>query len=131
MAKALAPVEDPLIHPSDPSEVALTASTTPILPPTRVVSRETPPGKEAVARAILAAFPDEPRMLEIAIAESRLEGYAQNPRSSAYSYFQILKGTFSAYGCTGTRGELETEIACARKIYDRDGLTPWAASGPW
>lgn len=81
-----------------------------------------------IASLILKEFSDAPIMLEVARAESRLNPYAKNPHSSAFSVFQILSGTWTAYGCEGVRGVVADEIACARKIYDKDGLAPWRAS---
>lgn len=53
---------------------------------------------------------------------------AENPGSTATGVFQILIGTWEDYGCTGNRMDAEDNIACARKIYDQSGLTPWEAS---
>ena len=77
---------------------------------------------------IVATFPEEPElMLAIARAESNLNPRAYNPEGHR--------------GCNGSYGVMQ--IAClhvdnpemlfdedynlevARKIYDRDGLTPW------
>lgn len=53
---------------------------------------------------------------------------AKNPRSTATGVFQILIGTWHAYGCTGERTNAADNIRCARKIYDESGTTPWNAS---
>lgn len=91
-----------------------------------VMERIAPVGD--VERQIRAAFPDAPIMVDVAKAESQFQLHADNPRSTAYSVFQILEPTFYSYGCKGERGILEVEIACARKIYDKSGTTPWDAS---
>ena len=87
-----------------------------------------------VDEKILAAFPDAPIMLRIAYCESGngciapINPQAKNPNSSASGVFQILKGTWIDYGCTGDVLDEDDNIACARKIYDRSGFTPWNAS---
>jgi len=77
-------------------------------------------------------------MLQIAYCESGngcagpIDPKAKNPNSSASGVFQILKGTWAAYGCTGDVFNEDDNIACARKIYDESGTTPWNASrGGW
>jgi hypothetical protein len=73
-------------------------------------------------------------MLKIAYCESGnncqgpIDPKAKNPFSSASGVFQILKGTWKAYGCTGDAFNEDDNIACARKIYDDSGTTPWLAS---
>lgn len=73
-------------------------------------------------------FADIPILIDIGLAESELKAHAKNPHSSAFSYWQILAGTWEAYGCKGVRGELRAEMTCARKIYEQDGTTPWNES---
>ena len=93
-----------------------------------------PPKPLTVDEKILAAFPDAPIMLQIAYCESGngcippINPIAKNPGSSASGVFQILKGTWADYGCIGDPFDEDDNIACARKIYDRSGLTPWNAS---
>lgn len=81
-----------------------------------------------VTALIRATFPDAPIMLQVAIAESNLDCGVRNPGSSASGCFQILKGTWRDYGCIGDVFKAEDNIACARKIYDRDGTRPWNES---
>ena len=73
-------------------------------------------------------FLDAPIMVEIARAESRFIPTAKNPASTATGVFQILVGTWAAYGCVGERTDASDNIACARIIYNQDGTTPWNAS---
>lgn len=57
---------------------------------------------------------------------------AKNPDSSAKGLFQILDGTWKYYGCTGDPYDAEDNIACAVKIYAKQGTTPWDSSkGMW
>lgn len=89
----------------------------------------TPSEDQGVVRAMVAAaFPDAPIMVYVADAESDFCSHADNPNSTAYGVFQILQGTWTAYGCTGSRGDAADNIKCARKIYDASGTQPWNAS---
>lgn len=67
-------------------------------------------------------------MIRIAAAESSFEPDAKNPDSTATGLFQILAGTWKAYGCTGSRTDSMDNIACAKKMYREDGTTPWVSS---
>lgn len=136
VAKAIfAEKEETLIHSSDPTGLALVAphatleksDTSDSTDRTVRTSYET----ERISALILDTFPDAPRMLQVAIAESSLVESAKNSKSSAKGIFAILDGTWIAYGCTGNVLNAEDNIACAKVIYMRDGFTPWAASGPW
>ncbi len=71
-----------------------------------------------------------PVMIKIARAESHFDHLIKNPSSSARGIFQILKGTFAdpRYGCTGDVLNAKDNVECARKIYEKDGTTPWNAS---
>jgi len=86
------------------------------------------PGILSVAEKISVVFYDAPVMLEVAKAESRLNPLARNAKSSAKGLFQILDGTWEAYGCKGDVLNEDDNIACARRIYDESGLSPWNAS---
>lgn len=77
---------------------------------------------------VRAAFPDAPIMIEVARAESQFIPTAKNPNSSATGVFQILLSTWNGYKCTGNRTNAADNIACARKLYDASGTTPWNAS---
>lgn len=81
---------------------------------------------------ILKAFPDAPIMVRIADAESDFRPNATNPHSSASGLFQILRGTWKYYGCEGDfetdRFDVDKNIACARKLYDKSGTSPWNPS---
>lgn len=71
-------------------------------------------------------------MVSVARAESRFIPTAKNPKSTATGVFQILIGTWNHYGCTGSRTDAPANIACAKKIYDREGTRPWNSSkGMW
>lgn len=88
------------------------------------------PGQFGVSNETLvrAYFADAPIMVEVARAESRFYEKAKNPHSTAKGIFQILDGTWRAYGCTGNVLNAVDNIICARKIYDLDGTSPWLAS---
>lgn len=73
-------------------------------------------------------FAKEPVMIRIADAESDFCTNNVNPESSARGCFQILKGTWKAYGCIGDVMNVNDNIRCARIIFDRDGTVPWNAS---
>lgn len=79
-------------------------------------------------------FKDAPVMVKIAGAESTHCKNKVNPKSSARGCFQILKGTWRDYKCEGdfndeaVRMDDDKNIACARKLYDRDGTVPWNES---
>lgn len=76
-------------------------------------------------------FSDAPVMYRVAEAESGFNPNARNPTSTAKGVFQILNGTWKAYGCTGDVLNAVDNINCARKIYDAEGTIPWDSSGPW
>ena len=97
-----------------------------------------PPREKTVDELILETFPESPVMLEIAYCESGVQTptdcygpinpAAKNPRSTATGVFQILIGTWNAYGCTGERTNAADNIACAKKIHDARGTRDWNAS---
>lgn len=80
------------------------------------------------AQLVALTFSNAPVMLRVAKAESSFIPTAKNPDSSATGIFQILIGTWRAYGCTGSRTNAADNISCARKIYDAQGTTPWDSS---
>lgn len=67
-------------------------------------------------------------MVDIARAESQFQPDAWNCRSSAGGLFQILDGTWSAYGCLGNKYSPQDNIECARKIFDANGTKDWNES---
>ena len=129
--------EKPVVHSSDPTGLALVAPNATIesesdtSPLDRSHLVRTSYETERISALILDTFPEAPRMLQVAIAESSLIETAKNPKSSAKGIFAVLDGTWVAYGCTGDVLKAEDNIACAKVIHDRDGVLPWAASGPW
>lgn len=78
--------------------------------------------------AVATEFQDAPVMVKIAQAESQFNPTNKNPSSSASGLFQILKGTWKSYSCTGSVMNAADNISCARKIYDDDGTSQWDAS---
>lgn len=103
----------PFIEGSSTEDLLVASSTPPILTPEELVT---------------AAFPDAPIMVRVAKAESSFIPTAKNPASTATGIFQILIGTWKAYGCTGSRVNAADNIACARKIYNDSGTSPWISS---
>lgn len=77
---------------------------------------------------VAQAFPTAPVMVRIAKAESSFVPTARNQGSTATGVFQILSGTWKAYGCTGSRTNAADNIACAKKLYEDSGTTPWNSS---
>lgn len=73
-------------------------------------------------------FVNVPVMIRIAKAESGFNEKSRNPHSTAKGVYQILDGTWKAYGCKGDVLNAEENIACARIIYERDGTVPWNSS---
>lgn len=71
---------------------------------------------------------DRPVFVAIAYCESQFNELAKNPYSSASGVFQILKGTWSDYKCTGDRFSAIDNAACAVKIFKDSGSQPWDAS---
>lgn len=121
----------PTVHDSDYTGLALAAPAG-ILEKSDTSGRAKPshaiPDTSGIRALIEAAFPDAPVMLAIAEAESHMRPEAANPVSSARGLFQILIGTWNAYGCSGDRLDASDNIACARRIYDAEGTRPWNAS---
>lgn len=88
--------------------------------------------KQRIAALVANTFPDAPVMLMVLQGESQFDCGIKNPSSSARGCYQILKGTWSDRSCTGDILVAEDNIACARKIYDRYGVSPWLESkGTW
>lgn len=77
---------------------------------------------------VMLEFQDAPVMFDIADAESSFNPSAKNASSTATGIFQILKGTWKSYDCSGVRTNASDNIACARKIYDDSGTRPWNSS---
>lgn len=86
-----------------------------------------PPTIEEQIRAVLP-----PIFVHIAEAESSLNPRAKSPTSTAKGLMQILDGTAKANHCAGDMYNAQDNIACAVKIYQDAGLTPWNSSkGSW
>lgn len=74
------------------------------------------------------AFPDVPIMVHVSDAESTICTHNFNPISSAKGCFAILDSTWRSEHCLGNVLEPADNIACARKLYDKYGLSPWQES---
>ena len=84
--------------------------------------------KEKISRE----FADATIMVHIAQAESTMCTNNDNPTSSASGCFQILRKTWSDYKCEGNFDtdslDVDKNIACARKLYNKSGTSPWNES---
>lgn len=118
---------DPQTFQSPTAEVALVPSSGIVIeqPVERPDARA---ATTSISDMVVSAFPDAPVMIRIAQAESQMRPEARNPRSTASGLFQILNSTWRAYKCQGSPYNAEDNIACARKIYDDVGTTPWISS---
>lgn len=66
--------------------------------------------------------------VKVAFCESSLNPYAEHEHSSAKGLFQIIKGTWNGYKCTGSPLNADDNINCAYKIYQANG---WGHSSSW
>lgn len=84
----------------------------------------------SVEDKIMAAFGPVvgPEAVKVAFCESSLNPYASHTNSSATGLFQIIKGTWNGYKCTGSRTDADDNISCAYKIYQNNG---WGANASW
>lgn len=81
-----------------------------------------------VPQMVIKEFGAPSIMVRIAMAESTFDPTAKNPYSTASGVYQILNGTWNDYDCAGDVFDPTDNITCARKIYDKEGTTPWNAS---
>lgn len=81
-----------------------------------------------IDRSALSAGVDRLLAINIAYAESGLDPEAQNASSTAEGIYQILKGTWEAYDCSGDRLNATDNINCAMKIMKQSGYHAWDAS---
>lgn len=72
-------------------------------------------------------FPD-PIMVDIAMCESGFNPKIKNPGSSASGIFQIIKDTWEDHSCEGDVFDAEDNIACAKKLYEKNGTRDWNPS---
>jgi len=83
----------------------------------------------SIEQKIRDAFPEDPDMsVRVAFCESSLNPEAKHKDSSAKGIFQIIRGTWNGYKCTGDPLIADDNIACARKIYLKNG---WGKSSSW
>lgn len=83
---------------------------------------------EAKIRSVFTDNPDE--AVHVAFCESSLNEKAAHQHSSAKGLFQVINGTWKSNKCSGDPLNADDNIACAKKIYDRQGWRPWLASKP-
>lgn len=66
--------------------------------------------------------------VKVAFCESSLNPEASHTNSSARGLFQIIRGTWKGYKCSGDPLIAEDNIACAYKIYQANG---WDSTASW
>lgn len=115
----------PTVHAMiDPTAVAPSATPTPT----------TAPLKTQIVNEIRYVFREHAdAAIAVAKCESSLNDKIKSPKSSARGLFQIILGTWEDYNCEGSRLNFKDNIACAKKIFDRNGQRfnttgGWAAS---
>lgn len=79
---------------------------------------------EAVQRQIEATFGVGHIMYWVALNESGLDPYAASG-TGPEGVFQIAQRTWRSFECEGTHFDYRANIACAKKIYDKNGLQDW------
>jgi len=135
IAKAFAEKENPLIHSSDPTGLALVStrgifskSATAdisaglhVTPDTSGVRAYKPP--EAPKRAVVRSV--DATLARIAICESQGNLHAKNPRSTATGKYQFLKGSWNYYG-TKLWGSVEGKDIFSEE--DQDELAKYVVS---
>jgi hypothetical protein len=67
-------------------------------------------------------------LLRVVQCESGWDQWAKNKNSSASGLFQILRGSWEYYGCSGNVFAGRDNIDCAMIIIERDGFVPWDSS---
>lgn len=84
---------------------------------------------KTIKEKIELAFPEDPGMaVHVAFCESSLNPTAKSKGSTASGLFQIIRGTWNGYKCGDNPFDPDQNIACARKIYLRNG---WGSSASW
>jgi hypothetical protein len=85
--------------------------------------------KLSIKDKIRLAFPEDPDMaVKVAFCESSLNPNAKSKGSTASGLFQIIRGTWKGYKCGDNPFDPDQNIACARKIYLRNG---WGSTASW
>lgn len=89
--------------------------------------------REKVEREIERVFGEKAELAKkVAFCESSLNPKATHKDSTATGLFQILRGTFRQFKCSGDPLNYQDNIKCAKKIYDYYGefgtRGGWAAS---
>lgn len=113
----------------DRPSITVTPTVTPLSPASEPVG-----APKTVEGIIRETFEDDAeRALKVAKCESGLNPTAKSKHSTATGVFQIIKGTWALYQCEGERTNAADNIACAKKIYDRNERKfntggGWAAS---
>lgn len=107
-----------------PPEVIKLWDTTPVV----ILEGAKDPLRNSNVVLIADTFPNAPVMLKVANAESGYNEKAKNPGSTARGLFQVIQSTQKNYGCTGDMYDPEDNVACAKKLYDKDGTSHWLES---
>lgn len=96
-----------------------------ITPTSRQVRRS---GLEAYVWTYFGEHTD--RAMKVIKCESGGNPKAKNKNSTATGLFQIIEGTWRSYRCEGDRTNPSDNIACAWKIYERNGYR-FNTNGGW
>jgi len=114
------PEQEPLLHASDATEVALTAPQTPLNAPVRVVK---------------ATKVDSAVMERIKQCESQGNPNARNPHSTAKGLYQFLDSSWEAYGKLLWGSTVGKDVFSAKDneelamfVFLIEGTTPWESS---
>jgi hypothetical protein len=121
--EASVPQEIALPTPTNLRSGVLTATTAP------VVITEGPVVENSVEDIIGSVFDNKEEALKVAFCESSLNPKVTHKNSTATGLFQILKGTWKQFKCTGEPLNALDNTKCAKKIYDYYGS--WNTRGGW
>ena len=87
------------------------------------------PKPQTVEDIIGSVFDNKEEALKVAFCESSLNPETKHKTSSATGLFQIMKGTWKQFKCTGDPLNALDNTTCAKKIYDYYGS--WNTRGGW
>lgn len=89
----------------------------------------TPLPKPTIDDLLLQYFDKQaPTARRVAMCESSLNPQAKNKRSTASGLFQITNPTWKWLKCDGDKLDAESNIKCAKKLYDKYG---WGSTASW
>jgi hypothetical protein len=86
-----------------------------------------PTSVEEIIESVFGDKKDE--AIKVAFCESSLNPKVEHKTSSAKGLFQIMRGTWKQFKCTGDPLDALDNTVCAKKIYDYYGS--WNTRGGW